>query len=524
MLRLVSLFAIVATLPVTSANAEVVRSPVAAAANADIDAIRAAGKRWAEYYATGRFSEIPDLYTTDTMVMPRGRPRIEGREAMRRAIGGLAAGRKVQIDVIEREIRAVGDYGWYVGDFRVTYISPTPGVAPVTENGRSLIIYRRDGDGRWRVHRDIDSPAPQLATAVASGAAPPLARGAERVPAMWDPAARKQAVECDRLTASRYDRTRLAPPKARAEIDVARAIVVCEADLARLRGDPRLTFQLGRLYGYSGDAAKTRTYREASAAAGNHNAIFLLGYLDYAAAKTDAARCAAASRIKLAADRGNYSAQLTYASYLLEGKLGPCTDRASVDEVATYVAGAKANVDGFFETRLADHLAHQLKATPSTSARARLEHQMQGVWTGTFRRYDAQGALVETLPSEVRVRFVRGVPGRDYEQTNILRYPDGRVERIDTSGAWEGDVLRFANARVDGRFGAVEADPSGLTSVLTMRISGPGDPTMVSEVVTLSPDGTRRSRATQYLTDGKITRRTLIDEVRTALLAAESPG
>ena len=123
-----------------------------------------------------------------------------------------------------------------------------------------------------------------------------------------------------------------------------------------------------------------------------------------------------------------------------------------------------------------------------------------------------------------KVRFVRGVPGRDYEQTNILRYPDGRVERIESNGAWEGDVLRFANARVDGRFGAVEADPSGLTSVLTMRISGPGGVTMVSEVVTLSPDGTRRSRATQYMADGKITRRTLIDEVRTALLATEPPG
>ena len=49
MLRLVSLFAVVAAVPVSSALAEVVRSPDAPAASADIDAIRAAGKRWANY-------------------------------------------------------------------------------------------------------------------------------------------------------------------------------------------------------------------------------------------------------------------------------------------------------------------------------------------------------------------------------------------------------------------------------------------------------------------------------------------
>jgi hypothetical protein len=233
---------------------------------------------------------------------------------------------------------------------------------PVTEQARSLVIFRRDADGRWRIHRDMDSPAPHLAApkvAAAPSAAP--------VPANWDPKSRSEILACDRLASSRYDRTRLAPPVARADIDVPSAIRQCETDLARVPNDPRTLFHLGRLYGYAGDAAKTRAVREAAAAAGNHNAIFLLGYLGWGAAKDDAARCAAAARMKLAADRGNYSAQLSYASYFLEGRFDMCADAASVAEVRAYVTAARPAVDGFFETRFAEHLTTNLghaKAKP----------------------------------------------------------------------------------------------------------------------------------------------------------------
>jgi ketosteroid isomerase-like protein len=333
-----------------------------ATASDDLEAIRAVGRHWRELYASGRFAEIPDLYTVDTLVMPRGRPRIEGREQMRRAIGGLAAGRRVAIEVTEREAWVSGDYGWFVGDFRVTYSPPDPNAAPTTEYGRSLVIFRRDSDGRWRIHRDMDSPAPHPAPAVqpASAPTPPPAPPAAPAPALWDPSTRTTATACDRMTASRYDRTRLAPPVARESIDVPAAIAQCEADLAALPGDPRILFQLGRVYGYAGDTARTLQYRQAAAAAGNANAIFLLGYLSWNAATDDAARCAAAREMKLAADRGNYSAQLTYASFYLEGRFDACADRASNDEVAAYVAMARPAVDGFFETRFADHLAAEM--------------------------------------------------------------------------------------------------------------------------------------------------------------------
>jgi len=326
---------------------------------ANIAAIRAISGKWKALYSAGRYSEIPDLYTEDTLVMPRGRAVVSGREQMRKAIGGLAAGRRVEIDLTEREIVISGKYAWVVSDFKVTYTTPNSTIAPTSELGRGLVVFRHDSDGQWRIHRDMDSPAPHSPSPVTIASLTPSAPK-RAVPAMWNPTSRTEVTTCDRMTSSRYDRTRLAPPVARAEIDVPAAIKQCEADLVKFPNDPRLNFQLGRLYGYAGDKVKTLAAREAAAAAGNHNVIFLLGYLDWVTAKSDAARCTAASEMKLAADRGNYSAQITYAVYFNEGKFKFCEGQASKTEVAAYVAAAKPAVDGFFETRLQEHLAWEL--------------------------------------------------------------------------------------------------------------------------------------------------------------------
>ena len=137
---------------------------VGCASQPDVDedaaAIRAVGQAWADAYVAGNYAAIPDYYTEDAVILPRGRPRIEGREALRASLGGLAAGRRVNIDLVERELAVVGDYAWFISDFLVSYGEPDQG-AIESERGRSLIIFKRGGDGRWRVHRDIDSPAPE---------------------------------------------------------------------------------------------------------------------------------------------------------------------------------------------------------------------------------------------------------------------------------------------------------------------------------------------------------------------------
>jgi hypothetical protein len=155
--------------------------------------------------------------------------------------------------------------------------------------------------------------------------------------------------------------------------------------------------------------------------------------------------------------------------------------------------------------------AARAEISPIPAAMARME----GVWKGVFRRYDADGVLAETLPSEVHIRFPTDNPDTHYHQTNLLTLANGTVQKIDSFGRWDGKMLRFANARVDGWYMPLAEDASGLNSVLFMAFKD-GSGLTVSEIVTLSPDGTRRFRAAQYLAGGKVVRRTLIDETRAA--------
>lgn len=331
----------------------------------DVAAIRAIGERWQKLYSAGRYSDIPELYTKDALIMPRGRPVVEGREGMRRAVGGLAAGRKVEIDIDEREIVVSGDHAWMIGDFEVSY-TPRDGGTPTVERGRSLILFRRDRDGTWRIHRDMDSPAP-VQTATAQASTLPASPTAQQSARAWDGSDRTVATQCDRLASSRYVRQRLAAPVAREDIDVPAAIAQCEADLARLPGDPRIHFHLGRLYSYAGNAGKALYHRREAAKAGNHNAIFLLAYLDYTSAADDNVRCRAAAEMKRAADLGNYSAQLTFAAFYLDARLPGCADLATDKEVASYVAAAKPAADGFFENLLATHLERGIAQRTGTA-------------------------------------------------------------------------------------------------------------------------------------------------------------
>ncbi|MEJ2535228.1 MAG: SgcJ/EcaC family oxidoreductase [Gammaproteobacteria bacterium] len=117
-------------------------------------------QRWIEAYQQGNYDIIPEFYTEDALIMPRGRPAIEGREALRNALGGLAAGRSVDIDVEIVELEVFEPHAWLVSRFTVTYTNPADPSDRAAQHGRSLIVYRHDPDGQWRIHRDMDSPAP----------------------------------------------------------------------------------------------------------------------------------------------------------------------------------------------------------------------------------------------------------------------------------------------------------------------------------------------------------------------------
>jgi hypothetical protein len=137
-----------------------------------------------------------------------------------------------------------------------------------------------------------------------------------------------------------------------------------------------------------------------------------------------------------------------------------------------------------------------------------------GTWVGTFRRYDADGVLVEAFPSEIVTEFPNGGDVH-YLQVNRYTRPAGQPEIVIRSeGRFDGERLRFENPRVRGWAMDDPSDEKARSVLLYFEFLD-GSGVYVYETVQISDDGARRHRATQYFNpDGSLQRRTLIDERR----------
>ena len=134
----------------------------------------------------------------------------------------------------------------------------------------------------------------------------------------------------------------------------------------------------------------------------------------------------------------------------------------------------------------------------------------EGIWDGVYRYYDAQGNKVDEHRSRLICRFPDRGP-YPYHQTNIYEWPDGRTEtrqflaRIEDGRLlWQGELIR-------GWAAEVSEDEHGRTTLLYwIRNDEPA--VYLYEMIQVSDCGRYRSRVWQWFRDGRLLRRTLIDE------------
>jgi hypothetical protein len=144
----------------------------------------------------------------------------------------------------------------------------------------------------------------------------------------------------------------------------------------------------------------------------------------------------------------------------------------------------------------------------------------QGVWRGTFRRYDPGGALLETFPSTVTIRVFQEAGGWHYHQCNLHGPPEAPLRRLEARGEIHSGRVWFASDRYRGWAMDLPGEAPGAGSLLVMHPNDPADPE-VHEIISCSPDGRRRWRAAQMLRQGLLVGRTLIEEER---LSGEGPA
>ncbi len=117
------------------------------------ESIEAVGKTMCERLNAGNAAGVAQLYTEDAVLMPPGAARLDGRDAIQQYWQGLLDAGVGDISLATQEVEDAGDSAVEVGLISAT--APGDGDARVSLAGKYIVIWRRDGGGNWRLHRDI---------------------------------------------------------------------------------------------------------------------------------------------------------------------------------------------------------------------------------------------------------------------------------------------------------------------------------------------------------------------------------
>ena len=133
----------------------------------------------------------------------------------------------------------------------------------------------------------------------------------------------------------------------------------------------------------------------------------------------------------------------------------------------------------------------------------------EGVWEGYYRYYDGDGNKIDEHKSRLICRIIED---RDYHQTNVYRWADGKKDTRDFPAEIQGERLVFTN-EITGWAQAVDLDEHGRTMMLHWTRNNEPD-LYLYEMIQLSDDGEARARVWQWFKSDRLLQRTIIDERR----------
>jgi len=156
--RTLGAFVLLLTLAGCAPPAKAPEAPVDPAALRD--AIQAREKEWSAAYLAGNAAGVAALYTEDGATVPPSGDWFRGRD-------GITKTMQAQFDTvavtaredITDEVIPAGEYAVEIGHYSYQGTSKTD-KSPRSASGRYMVLWRKDADGVWRLHRDIGSEAP----------------------------------------------------------------------------------------------------------------------------------------------------------------------------------------------------------------------------------------------------------------------------------------------------------------------------------------------------------------------------
>lgn len=127
----------------------------------ETERVKAAAEQWKSFYEAGNYDGLMTLYDENPRVYLHGQPAIIGMQAVRDffkpSVGKAKSEFKLDYEVIEIN----GSTATLVSKYWLTVETDNP-AQPYRDEGRSLLIYKKDSNGDWKIAYDIDQATPDV--------------------------------------------------------------------------------------------------------------------------------------------------------------------------------------------------------------------------------------------------------------------------------------------------------------------------------------------------------------------------
>lgn len=123
--------------------------------------IRAEGARWAEYYQAEDLEALMTLYEDDVVVALHGQPALFGKEAVREYFAARLGKAETTFELNYEVVEVHGDIAYIISQYWLRAVNKESGDL-FKDAGRSMLIYKRSEDGRWRIAADLDQATPDV--------------------------------------------------------------------------------------------------------------------------------------------------------------------------------------------------------------------------------------------------------------------------------------------------------------------------------------------------------------------------
>jgi uncharacterized protein (TIGR02246 family) len=131
---------------------------------ADRAAVAAIREGYSAAFKAGDAAKVGSYFTSDAADMENGMPTMTGSTAVAEGLKAMMSEMAAQEIVITPEkTEVVGDLAYDRGTFKSTMTPKAAGAKPVVDEGRYLVVLRRQTDHSWKIVEVIgNSPVPMV--------------------------------------------------------------------------------------------------------------------------------------------------------------------------------------------------------------------------------------------------------------------------------------------------------------------------------------------------------------------------